>query len=305
MSDDPKQLGMKKAGSPNILPSFKKAARKANFIRLALCGASGSGKTFSALMLARGLVGNGKIAVIDTERASSNLYSDLAEFDTADLEKPYTPKRYIGMLDIAAQSGYSVVIVDSLSHAWVGAGGVLDMHDTATRAQSKGNSFMAWRDVTPEHNALIDAMLACPFHLIVTMRSKTAYEMDNEGGKNKPRKIGLAPVQREGMDYEFTTVFDLSLEGNIASVSKDRTRLWSGRQEVIQPYHGEEFANWLLGGEKYDLDLIASKLTACSTTDEIDSIWRNLSPVPIKAHVQYNELVEIFIKAKTALMKQA
>jgi hypothetical protein len=226
---------------------FKKAERKSAKLRAAFCGTSGSGKTYSALLLARGL--SDKVAVIDTERGSSELYADLFGFDVAQLAPPFTPQRYIELIRVAATQ-YDVLVIDSLSHAWAGEGGVLEMHDNATRSDRSGNSYTAWRNVTPQHNALVDAVLNAPCHVVCTMRSKAAYELVDDGkGKKKPVKIGLAPIQRDGIDYEFTLVFDLSVDGNIATASKDRTNLWRGRNEIISDIHGRELREWLESGK--------------------------------------------------------
>ena len=231
---------------------FKKAERKSAKLRAAFCGTSGSGKTYSALLLARGL--GDKVAVIDTERGSSELYADLFGFDVAQLAPPFTPQRYIELIRMAATQ-YDVLVIDSLSHAWAGEGGVLEMHDNATRSDRGGNSYTAWRNVTPQHNALVDAVLNAPCHVVCTMRSKAAYELVDDGkGKKKPVKIGMAPIQRDGIDYEFTLVFDLSVDGNIATASKDRTNLWRGRNEVISDSHGRELREWLESGKASPID---------------------------------------------------
>ncbi len=249
---------------------FKKAERKSAKLRAALCGISGSGKTYSALLLARGLAGaSGKIAVIDTERGSASLYADITDFDVAELAPPYSPARYKALITAAAKE-YDVLVIDSLSHAWSAEGGILDMHDKATMSNKGGNSYTAWRDVTPQHNQLVDAILSCPCHVIATIRSKTAYELqDNGNGKKTPVKIGLAPIQRDGMEYEFTLVLDVSVSNHIASSSKDRTQLWDGRNDKITVAHGTELREWLESGKPMPTadDLLAD-LAACQTVDE-------------------------------------
>ncbi|MCA1602813.1 MAG: ATP-binding protein [Acidobacteria bacterium] len=215
--------------------SFRKAERKKAKLRLALCGPAGSGKTYSALLIAQGLAPEGRIALLDTERGSGELYSDLTPYDVATLTPPFSPERYIDLIEGAGAAGYQVLIIDSLSHAWEGEGGCLELHDRATAALRSGNSYTAWREVTPQHNALVEAMLQSPCHVIATMRSKTAYELSDDGnGKKKPIKVGLAPVQRPGMEYEFTVVLDLSVERHIATATKDRTSLFDGRHWVIE-----------------------------------------------------------------------
>jgi len=228
---------------------FQKAERKKAKLRLSIDGPSGSGKTHSALLIAAGLAPGGNIFVIDTERDSANLEvgkPGIPDFDQASLEPPFTPAKYRQYIEAAAKEGADVIIVDSLSHAWSGSGGVLDMHDTASKAQRSGNSWAAWREVTPEHNALVDAILQTPCHIICTMRTKTAWEVVDDGnGKKAPQKIGLKPEQREGMEYEFTLVLDLAIDGHIATSSKDRTSLFDGRHFKPTAETGEELAAWL------------------------------------------------------------
>jgi hypothetical protein len=229
---------------------FRKAERKKAKLRLALCGPAGSGKTYSALLIAQGL--GGRIAMIDTEHGSGELYAHLNDYDVAPLTPPFTPSRYIQTIQEAEKEGYDVLIIDSLSHAWSGEGGVLDMKDAATKASKSGNSYFAWREVTPEHNRLVETMLHADLHLIATLRTKTAYEVVNEDGKAKPIKVGLAPVQREGLEYEFTIVFDLSVDGHIATATKDRTSLFDGRYLIPNHETGQKLLTWLESGEEPD-----------------------------------------------------
>lgn len=241
--------------------NFRKAERKKAKLRLAICGPSGSGKTYSALLIAQGLAPGGRIALIDTERGSGELYSDLLSYDAATLTPPFTPDRYIALIREAKQAGYDVLIIDSLSHAWAGEGGVLDLHDKATQTTKGGNSFTAWREVTPQHNALVDSILSTDLHIIATMRTKTAYDMVDDGhGKKKPIKVGLAPVQREGMEYEFTAVLDLSVDGHVATATKDRTRLFDGQHWVPNTATGETLRQWLETG-KEPLGEIANEIS--------------------------------------------
>jgi hypothetical protein len=228
---------------------FRKAERRQAKLRLALDGPSGSGKTFSALLIAQGLAPGGRIAMIDSERGSGELYADLTAYDVAPLSPPYTPTRYIELIQGAEKAGYDVLIIDSLSHAWSGDGGVLDMHDKATAASRSGNSFMAWREVTPQHNALVDAIIGAGLHVIVTMRTKTAYDLVDDNGQKKPIKVGMAPIQRDGMEYEFTCVMDLSVNSHVATATKDRTRLFDGQHFVPSAATGEALRAWLETGE--------------------------------------------------------
>ena len=263
---------------------FRKAEKRQAKLRLALCGPSGSGKTYSALLIAQGLAPGGKIALIDTERGSGELYADLTAYDVAPLEPPFTPGRYIEIIRAAESAGYDVLIIDSLSHAWTGEGGILDMHDRATSASRSGNSFAAWREVTPKHNALVDAIIGAGLHVIVTMRTKTAYDLTDDGtGKKKPIKIGLSPVQRDGMEYEFTTVVDLSVDNHIATATKDRTRLFDGEHFVPSVATGEALREWLTTGKdpiaesKRALKTLKASATRIASVPELETWWRSRS----------------------------
>lgn len=229
---------------------FQKAERKKAKLRLAIEGPSGSGKTYSALLVARGVVGEkGKIAVIDTERGSADLYCDLTPFDSVQFTPPFSPEKYIAAIKEAEKQGYDAIVIDSLSHAWNAEGGILSLHDKAVKASRSGNSFMAWKDVTPVHNRLVDAILGASIHVIVTMRTKTEYSQEkDEKGKTQIRKVGTAPIQRDGIEYEFTLVLDINQE-HIASASKDRTTMFDGQHFIPTVETGECLARWLNEGK--------------------------------------------------------
>lgn len=226
---------------------FKRAERKKAKLRLGIFGPSGAGKTYSALQIAQGL--GGKIALIDTEQGSGELYAHLCEYDVAPITAPFAPDKYIKLIKGAESAGYNVIIVDSLSHAWAGEGGLLDIHDKATQASRSKNSFNAWREVTPIHNQLIDTILQCKAHVIVTARSKVAYEQqEDDRGKKAPVKIGLAPIFREGLDYEMTVCLELSVDKHIAQTTKDRTGLFDGKYFVPGVEVGATLLEWLESG---------------------------------------------------------
>lgn len=220
---------------------FQKAVRKRAKLRLALAGPSGSGKTHSALLIAAGL--GGRIAVIDTERSSASLYSHLVDFDALELNPPFAPERFIEAIHTAAKAGYSVCVIDSITHEWDGAGGCLESNEELAHAKFKGNTWAAWNETTPRHRAFIDAILQTPMHVIVTLRSKT--ETVQEGGKVK--KLGMKAVQRDGVEYEFTTVLDLEHDRHYAVATKDRTNLFS-TPHVVTVDTGKRIAEWLESG---------------------------------------------------------
>lgn len=260
---------------------FKKAERKQAKLRLALSGPSGSGKTTGALLIAKGL--GGRVAVLDTERGSASLYDDLCEFDVVELGPPYTPERYIEIIQAAEKEGYSTLVLDSITHEWNGSGGILEIVDNMARAKFKGNSYAAWSEGTPRHQKFIDAMLASPMHIIATMRSKAVYvETEKGNGKKTMEKQGAAPQQRDGLEYEFTAVLDLSVDKNLANASKDRTRLFR-EPFVISEQTGTALLNWLNSGiapppppQRLSLGNVDRQFEDCATVGELDAALKAL-----------------------------
>lgn len=229
---------------------FRKAVRTKLKARMTIDGPSGAGKTYTSLIAASVFAGlDGQIAVIDTERSSASLYADQFSFDVLELDH-FDPLHYVEAIQAAQQSGYDVLIVDSLSHAWEGEGGALDQVDK-NAARLKGNSFAAWRTVTPKHRKLVDTMLQSNMHIIATMRSKMEYMIEQDKqGKTQIQKVGLAPVQRSGIEYEFTWVIDMDTDHN-AVVSKSRAATLA---DLVENKPGktffQQFYDWLVLGEE-------------------------------------------------------
>lgn len=230
-----------------------RATKRRAKLRLGMSGPAGSGKTYSALKIASGL--GGRIGMIDTEHGSGELYADLLPegYDVLTLTPPFTPARYIEAIHALEDIGVSTIIVDSLTHAWSGEGGSLDRQGRI--ADKSGNTWQAWRQVTPEHNALVETLLQSRCHVIATMRAKTEYvqEKDERTGKQVVRKIGLAPIMRDGIEYEFTTFFELDAH-HMAYAGKDRTRLFDG--EIFRPdvETGSKLLAWLNSGVEQRVD---------------------------------------------------
>lgn len=227
--------------------AFKKATKQNSTIKLAITGPSGSGKTYSALLIAKGL--GGTTALLDTEFGSASLYSDIFDFDTWDDADPngFPPEYFIRVIKAAEQAGYNNLIIDSLSHEWNGRGGCLEIADAIAKAKFKGNSYVAWGEVTPRHNKLIEAIVGAKINIIATMRAKSEYVLNkNEAtGKSTPQKVGLGSIQRDGMDYEFTTMFELDRDSHLASAGKDRTSLFRD-PFLITEDTGKMIAAWLV-----------------------------------------------------------
>jgi nucleoside-triphosphatase THEP1 len=237
--------------------SFKKATKQQARLRLALIGPAGSGKTFTALKLASQL--GQRVAVIDTEHGSAAKYADLFAFDVLELDT-FSPRTYVEAIKAAEGEGYDVVVVDSLSHAWSGKDGALEQVDRAAKRQG-GNSFGAWRDVTPQHNALVEAIVGAKTHIIATMRAKTEYVQEkDERGKTVVRKVGLAPVQREGLEFEFDVVGDLTTDNDLVITKTRCPKLVGG----VFRHPGEEVATvlraWLTDGAAREEAPVAPRL---------------------------------------------
>lgn len=247
---------------------IRKAERKKAKLRLGIAAPSGAGKTYSALLLAFGL--GGKVGMIDTEHGSGDLYAHLGDYDIIAIEAPYTVTKYTQAIKAFEEAGYTTIIIDSLSHAWSGDGGLLDKQ--GKMADRGTNSFAAWRTITPEHNALVDAMLKSRCHIIATMRAKQEYVLEtNDKGKQQPKKVGMAPVQREGMEYEFTVMLDVDMN-HIASASKDRTSLFDGRFFKISEQTGDELCKWLdIGTEAPTYKTFIAAIEAAETLEVLRS----------------------------------
>ncbi len=215
-----------------LRPSQRREAK----MRLALQGASGSGKTYSSLLIAYGMTGDwAKVAIIDSENGLADLYAHLGNYQVLSLEN-YAPETYIEAIDICEQAGVQVIIIDSISHCW---DYLLDFH-----ANLQGNSFANWAKVTPRQNNFIQRILSSSCHVICTMRSKQDYILSDKNGKIVPEKVGLKAVQRDNVDYEFTVVLDIAMNHK-AIASKDRTGLFTGHPEfIISPRVGQTILQW-------------------------------------------------------------
>ena len=229
-----------------MVMKFQKAKKSQAKLRLCLVAPSGAGKTYTALSVASGL--GDKIAVVDTEHASAALYADEfgKEYDTLQLTS-FEVENYIEAIELASREGYDVLIIDSLSHAWAGKGGILEFVDKASKRS--GNNFAGWRDATPKHNQLVEAILAAPIHIICTLRSKVEHIVENVKGRTQVRKVGMQPIQRDGVEYEFTIVGDMTQEHDLI-ITKTRAAFLADAV-INKPGRklGEQLREWLDAGE--------------------------------------------------------
>ena len=260
---------------------LRKATRKKAKIRLGLSAVSGGGKTYSAILIAKGLV-NGdlsKVAIIDTENGSADLYAHLGDYNVLPISAPFTPEKYIDAIKECENAGMEVIIVDSITHEWDGKGGILEISNSMT-----GNSYTNWAKITPRHNAFIDAILQSSSHIITTVRRKQDYEMTtNQAGKLTPVKVGLKEVTREGFEYELTVNLELDQKHN-ATASKDRTGLFIDKPEFVP---SEETGRILLEWCESGVEPIDER----EAMDENHKLFNNILAA-IKAKIRTVEAIE-------------
>lgn len=275
---------------------IRKAERKKAKLRLGISGASGSGKTWSALEIATGM--GGKIGMIDTESGRGELYGNDFQYDIIRLEAPYSPDRYIEAIKTFEKSGYDIVIIDSLSHAWTGEGGVLSI------VEKNGGQFQnGWKVGTPKQNALVDALINSKMHILITLRVKSEYVVEkNEKGKNEPRKIGLSPVQRDGLEYEFTVFMDIDNQQHIAHITKDNTKLFD--QQYIKPSKemGIKLMEWLNNGvdmrERFVNVLLPWAIIQLNNCQSLTELKEQFSTFYNQYNLDFPSEMEVFIAAK-------
>lgn len=261
---------------------LRKATRKKVKLRLNLSAPSGAGKTYSALRMAYGLVGDwDKIAVIDTENGSASLYEHLGSFNVIDLQPPFSPERYIQAIDTCVNAGMECIIIDSSTHEWSGPGGCLEINEKIAQTRYKGNTWSAWNETTPRHDAFVSKVLHCPAHIITCTRSKMETVM---GDDKKVKKVGLKDIQREGWEYELTVSLTIDRDTHTATASKDRTELFDGQDPfLITEETGKTIRDWCEKGvEAPDPKKL---LEACTTIEELQSVYLSLSTLEKATYV--------------------
>lgn len=230
------------------------AVRSMAYIKMLISSPSGGGKTLSSLLMAFGLVKDwSKILIIDTENRSGSLYVGteidglkIGQYQTIVLSAPYTVERYTRAISMAEKAGIECLIIDSLSHAWTAEGGLLDLHTKITAASRTGNSYTAWKDVTPLHAALIEKIMSCGMHVILTARSKTEYVLTQTDKGMTPKKVGMGVIFRDGLEYDTSIAFELDQASHVANVTKDRTGIFRDMPYIkITPDVGKQIKNWL------------------------------------------------------------
>lgn len=269
--------------------NLRQSERKRAKIKMALQGSAGAGKTYSALLLAKGLT-NGdfsKVAIIDSENGSADLYAHLGQYNVLSLTPPFTPENYIKAIEVCEKAGMEVIIIDSISQCW---DELLDFH-----SKLAGNSFTNWAKVTPRQKTFMDRILQANAHIIATMRTKQDYVLQQKDGKFIPEKVGLKAVQRDGVDYEFTLVFDVDAK-HFAVSSKDRTNLFSGKPEfIISAATGRKILEWCNNGTS--LEDVRKQIQQCKHVEQLRALYQR--------HYTMKDLDEDFrIQKETILSKE-
>lgn len=248
---------------------LRKAERKQVKIKLGIQGPAGSGKTFSSLLLAYGITGDWtKIAIVDTENHSADLYAHLGNYNVISLDSPFSPEKYIDAIKICEDAGMEAIIIDSISHEWEGQGGILEIHSNMI-----GNSFTNWNKVTPRHNVFVQYLLQSSCHIIATIRTKQDYVLNEKNGKFVPEKVGLKGVTREGLDYEFTIVFEVDIKHN-ATASKDRTGLYMDKPPfLINENTGKRIKRWCV--EDFNINDLIHQISESEKIEQLVGIYND------------------------------
>jgi len=282
----------KRSERGTVMAGFKRATKRQARLRAAVFGPSGGGKTFSCLRIAAGLAGGGRVAVIDTERGSASKYSDRFEFDVMELADQ-TVQGYVEA--IKAANGYDVLVIDSLSHGWQS---LLEEVEKLAKAKYRGNTWSAWSEGTPLQKKLVESILSFPGHVLATIRSKTEWTTVEDGrGKKVPQRIGMAPEQGKGIEYEFDILLEISTE-HIANVIKDRTGKFQDKLiDKPDEEFGRQLALWLSDGEPATVSLPSPAtdprvVEIGEFTDEVKAACRAVMHAAIKAGTPRDEAID-------------
>lgn len=272
---------------------FKKAKREQVWLKVLLSGASGSGKSYSALRLATGIAKkcNSAIAYIGTEGSRNKYYADEFDYDLLELEEPFECEKYMQAIESAIDAGYKVLIIDSMSHEWKWLN---DVHD-----KMPGNSFTNWGRLKPRHHKFMDKVLTSPIHIIATARGKDDWVLEEKNGKQIPKKIGMGQQQDKDISYEYTVSLMIEQDSHIASADKDNTHLFDGRYEVLTEKDGVNLYNWANRGEVPATKTETPKhgSVTYSSEDELKSIKKEIISICTQLGGQKNETLMTTLKS--------
>ena len=291
---------------------LRKATRKQAKLRIGLSWPSWSWKTYSALQLAYWITWDWeKIAIIDTENWSADLYSNLWDYLVLTLEPDYTPENYIEAIKTCENAWVEVIIIDSITHEWSWKWWCLEINEKIAQAKFKWNTWSAWSQTTPRHQKFLETIVNSSCHIITTARSKT----ETIQVEWKIKKIWMKDEQREWFEYEMTIMFNIDRENHLAIASKDRTNLFIDKDPfIITQSIWEEIKKWNLSWEKTkSKEEISSelfteyfeKLQTCSDLDSLKEVFTEINWNKLKLNEQHLlELTELKDQIKNSLVTE-
>lgn len=254
--------------------NIQEAVREKIAPKIALMGASGSGKSFSALRLATGMKSEleeitgekWRIIVGNTEKARGVYYANEFEYAIQNLEPPFEPELFVSFMEYVEKLTNTILILDSSSHEWEGKGGCLEIHSRL------GGRYQDWAKVTPRHDKFINTLAGLEIPVIATMRGKDQYvmnESDNSGRKKTVvEKVGVGAKQREGFEYEFTATFMLDQKTNLATQFKDNTHIFDTEGDVkLTEDHGRKIIRWANNGK--DKEVVVKNQPKFNPKDDV------------------------------------
>ena len=247
---------------------FQKAKREQVWLKVLLSGASGCGKSYSALRVATGIAKqcNSNIAYIGTEGSRNKYYANEFDYDLLELDEPFECEKYMEAIDAAVEAGYKVLIIDSMTHEWKWLN---DVHD-----KMPGNSFTNWGKLKPRHHKFMDKILNSPIHVIATARGKDDWVLEDKNGKQVPKKVGMGQQQDKDISYEYTVSLMIAQDTHVASADKDNTHLFDGRFEVLTEKDGVRLYEWANKGEAPALK--KEEVKYAETTYDAEAILKNI-----------------------------
>lgn len=272
----------------------KKAKREKIYVKVALMAPSGGGKTYGSLRLSKGMAEeikketgkDAKILMVNTEQKRGYYYANEFDYDIVDLEAPYEPEKFVDVIKFAQDEGYDILILDSTSPEWDGAGGCLELQ------QKAGGTYQAWGKITPRHDRFIHAIADSPMHIIATMRGKDQYEMNtDEKGKKTVQKLGVGAKQRDGFEYEFTCTFLIDQKTSTSEAQKDNTHLFQNRGAILlSEQDGRDLIKWANEGEGYTP--IDRNSTTPEVSNDLDTIKKQITTKAVELGGSKNESVK-------------
>jgi AAA domain len=279
---------------------IKKASRVGINPLIAAYSESGCGKSYSALLLARGMAGpNGKIIVGDSESRRASLYADVIPggFDTFDIDAPFNPEKYVQAIELIENSGAAVGVIDSASHEWEGAGGVLDMAAEIESASGK-TGLHCWRKPKFEHAKFVQRLLRIKIPIIVCLRAKYKSRQVKENGKTAIIKDEMtSPIQAEDFIFEATCHFEILQNHSIILTKCSHPSLRDcfpkDRTTPITMEHGKMLAAWCASAGQPAATTTQPKSDVSEVVDLKKELWAITKPFRKEGEKDWNRVNQL------------